>query len=153
MIKSKTSKKKIFLSDILDSRYFDTLIGTNQYLIFDKDSVLEELKGEKLNRDVVDYIQGGLIEKALTKILRNKKIKNIVYLLYSTDPLVVKNNINTKIISKFNKNSSIEYNIITTKRDFQEFKYKGYTKSDFSNIYIREPKQSDQCSKSLDLQR
>ena len=140
MLKNKTSKKRIFLSDVLDLECFDKLIGPNQYTIFDKDSTSAELKNDSFNKDVLNYMQNGLIEKSLTKILRNKKIKNVVYLLYSTSPLTVKNNIKDKIISKFNKNSTIEYNIITTKRDFQEFKYKEYTKSDFTNIYFREPK-------------
>lgn len=132
--KEKQAKKKIFLSDVLLPEYFDNLIGQNQYHIFDKDELIRELGDQ--SPDVISHLSGGIIEKNLTKTVRNKKIKNIVYLLYTSIPIEVKQSINDKIISKLGINIGIEYNLITTNSDFQTYKYKNYSKSDFSNIYF-----------------
>ena len=135
----KSHRKKIFLSSVNDAIFFDSIIGINQYQILDKKILLVEegIKQDSFDKNVMNYIASSMVEKYFTKMLRDKKVKNIVYIFETLDPIMIRKNINERILSKLNKNSNVEYNIISSKNISPVVKCK-YTKSGFANIYYKD---------------
>lgn len=133
--KSKSGlEKSIYLSDIHDERYFDEIIGEGKYIIFDKHEIIRQVKTRQIDESVLNYITNVEVAKALTKAIRNKKIKSIVYLLYTTKPKLIIKNIDTVIIPKLNTSINIKFSIITTYIDSKIYQYKD---KDYESIHIR----------------
>ncbi len=127
-------EKNIYLSDIYDEDFFNEVIGEGKYVIFDKHEIIKQVKTKNINESVLNYITNVEIGKTLTKAIRNKKIKAIVYLLYTTKPKLVIKNINSVIIPKLNTSINIKFSVITTHIDNRVYQYK---KKDYEKIYIR----------------
>lgn len=127
-------EKNIYLSDIHDESYFNEIIGEGKYIIFDKHEIIKQVKTRKIDRNVLNYISNVEIAKAITKAIRNKKIKSIVYLLYTTKPKLIIKNINTIVIPKLNTSIDIKFSMITTHIDSKIYQYKD---KDYENIHIR----------------
>jgi len=87
-------------------KFFKSLIG-EEFTIFDKKVVL--MQSNDISHDDTpikefnSYIENLIIQRELTAVLKNKKIKNIIYLLHDTDPNLVISNITTYIKPNINK--------------------------------------------------
>ena len=128
-------EKNMYLSDIYDEAYFDEIIGNGKYTIFDKEEIIKQIKiKRKIDNSVLNYLSNVEISKALTKAIRNKKIKNIVYLLYTAKPKLIINSINKIIIPKLNTSINIKFHMITTQIDCNVYQYR---EKDYEGIYIR----------------
>ena len=137
MIKQKAKgglEKNIYLSDIYDEDFFNETVGEGRYVIFDKHEIIKQVKTRNINKSVLNYITNVEIGKALTKAIRNKKIKSIIYLLYTTKPKLIIKNINNVIIPKLNTSINIKFSVITTHIDSKIYHYR---KKDYEKIYIR----------------
>lgn len=128
-------EKRIYLSDILDEDYFDKIIGKGKYIIFDKYEITRQIKSTNADESAMNYIANIEIGKALTKAIRNKKIRSIIYLLYTSKPKLIIKNIEEIIVPKLNTSVIIKFNMITTKIDRNVYQYKD---KDYEKIYIRE---------------
>lgn len=134
--KIKTSlEKNVYLSDIHDEEYFDEIIGKGKYMIFDKDEIINQIKSKNIDGNVLNYISNIEISKALTKIIRNKKIKAIIYLVYTSSTKTIMDNINTKILPKLNISINVRFHVITTKVDLGVYQY---NKQPFDSIHVRD---------------
>lgn len=131
--KSKSIEKMIYFSDFIDEEYFSEIIN-GEYEIFDKEEIIENIKKKGVGKDTLNYMTGLEISKSIIKLIRNKKIKHVIYLLYSSHPKNVMDSINNNILPKLNISVTLNFSVITNDVDMKEYKYK---KKRYSNIYIR----------------
>jgi hypothetical protein len=130
--------KHIYLSDIYDEEYFNQVIGSEKYLIFDKQDIIKEMKAPKdINENVFNHMVNTEVSKALIKILRNKKIKNVIYMLYTSPTDAIRLIFENNLIPQLNSSLSVGYSIITCRDDFEEYEYQTISKN-YSNIYVKE---------------
>lgn len=130
--------KHIYLSDFDDRKFFDEVIGEGIYAVFDKDKVTKEFRSNvRLDREVEDYLANIEITKSLARLLRNRKINNIVYLNYASMPMDVISSINNIVIPKIHDDIIPHYYIMTHKEDAKAFDYNKQKKR-FADIYYRD---------------
>lgn len=130
------ANKRIYLSDINDKDFFERIVG-KKYIIFDKATIESEFKDNADNEEVKNYVANVEIGKALAKVLRDKKVHDVVYLTYTSLPINIMQSINANILPKLHKKVDMEYFIITDMVDAEDYNYQE-SKDLFSDIYIRE---------------
>lgn len=130
-------QKNIYLSDFLDTDFFDTKIGKDNYLILDKEDILQKLRKQtNFDRDVINYLSNSEISKSFVRLLRNKKINNVIYLMYSSMPVDVMSSIKNTIAPSVPEITDISYFIITNTEDLKSFNYLRHNNL-FRDIYTR----------------
>ena len=95
-------------ADNNDEERFSAIPG--KYHIFYKDICIQEnINNIPVSAKTKTYVINGIIQKELTKSIRNKKYEYMVYLLQNSDKDRIKENIIAKIVPSLKNTMSVDF--------------------------------------------
>ncbi len=118
--------KNIYFSDCYDVKILDTILGQYKYTVFDKHKFVKNFGNTflEIEKDQTKSYMFSLdVQAGLVKSIKNKKHKNVVYLLYKSHAQDVISLIEQEIKPIMNKFITFEYHLISDIK-FYDFKFK-----------------------------
>lgn len=103
--------KNVYFSNFNDINYFNTRIK-EPFTIFDKEIVVVQSNIEiPSDRNLASFIKNTIVQKELTKTLKDKKVLNMIYILHDSNAESVRNSIVNFISPQINKNIEFIFHI------------------------------------------
>ena len=130
----KKTEKHIYLSDICSKSTISDVLRSSKYSIVDKKDISRDIKDSNVDDDIKKYMIGSEIEKSISRMLRDKKVRQIVYYLYNSNPDKIVKNIE-KILPSINSSILVKYYILTEK-DIIDREDLSYDRSLYEDILI-----------------
>ncbi len=104
------TNKNIYLSTFNDISYFNLFI--KNFVVFDKKTLMIQSNVRMADKSLFTYLENNIIQKEITKTLKNKKITNIIYILYDTEAKTIVHNLNNFIKPNLSKSISMSFFVL-----------------------------------------
>lgn len=114
MLKRKQAKNRwIYIATILDLQIYDMILASNtNIVVFDKKEITDPIIKRTKDLNVRTFLINQAVEDELTKIIKEKKNRHIIYVLRNSKPIEILRKELQELITKVSPNSNFYYNLV-----------------------------------------